>query len=115
MTSSAGPSANGKAAPETPAPEVPPSAAPGWWVRLSQAVQRVREAVRVLAGTPRVLRLVWEAHPGYATALVALNVVQGLEPLAQLWLTKLIVDAVAAALGATSAAGALQGSQGAGL
>jgi ATP-binding cassette subfamily B protein len=63
----------------------------------------------VLGGTPRVLRLVWEAHPRYATVLLILTVVQGLVPLAQVWITKLIVDAAVAAI-APGAAGAAAGS-----
>jgi ATP-binding cassette subfamily B protein len=51
----------------------------------------------VLGGTPRVVRLVWDAHRGFTAALVAINAAQGLVPLAQVWITKLIVDAVAAA------------------
>ncbi|HEX2185789.1 MAG TPA: hypothetical protein VHN78_09830, partial [Chloroflexota bacterium] len=69
----------------------------GWRDRAGRLVLRGREAARVLAATPRVLGLVWEAHPVYATLLVALSAAQGLVPLAQVWITKLIVDAVAAA------------------
>ncbi|HEX2033465.1 MAG TPA: ABC transporter ATP-binding protein [Chloroflexota bacterium] len=47
----------------------------------------------VLRTAPRVLRLVWDAHPPSAAALVALNLAQGLQPLASLWLTKLVIDA----------------------
>ncbi|HET7767155.1 MAG TPA: ABC transporter ATP-binding protein, partial [Chloroflexota bacterium] len=62
------------------------------------ALSRIREALGVLAGTPRVLKLVWAAHAGYATALVATNALQGLAPAAGAWLNKLLMDAVAAAL-----------------
>jgi ATP-binding cassette subfamily B protein len=72
---------------------------------LPQLVRHVLEAVHVLAGTSRVLCLVWEAHPSYAAILMALTVAQGLEPLAQLWITKLIVDSVAATLGVSSTLG----------
>jgi ATP-binding cassette, subfamily B, bacterial len=76
--------------------EVTPQGGPAsWQAPLAPLVSHVEEAMRVLAGTPRVLRLVWEAHPGYAAALIGLNVAPGLEPLAQAWITKLIVDAVA--------------------
>ncbi len=67
-------------------------------VRVSGLLRQAREALRVLAGTPRVLVLVWQAHAGYATALVAINAAQGLVPLAQVWITKLVIDAVAAAV-----------------
>src|SRR5688500_13916666 len=66
------------------------------------ALSRIREALGVLAGTPRVLKLVWAAHAGYATALVATNALQGLAPAAGAWLNKLLMDAVAAALFGTS-------------
>ena len=59
---------------------------------------KVRDWLRVLGGTPRVLRLVWDAHPGYAAALVALHTVRGLEPLGQALLMKHTVDALAAAV-----------------
>jgi ATP-binding cassette subfamily B protein len=61
---------------------------------LSRALTQARQALGVLGGTPRALRLVWQAHPGYSVALVVVNVVRGLLPLAQLWLTRLVVDAV---------------------
>lgn len=67
------------------------------------ALSRIREALGVLAGTPRVLKLVWAAHAGYATALVATNALQGLAPAAGAWLNKLLMDAVTGALfGASS-------------
>ena len=81
----------------------PAPGAAGPWARLrtraAAAGAAVRETGQVLAGTPRALRMVWEAHPGYATALLALNLLQGLLPLAQLWVVKLLVDAAVAAAG----------------
>ena len=65
---------------------------------LPQALKQVREALRVLAGTPRVLRLVWEAHPWFAAALLAIGVAQGLVPLAEMWIFKHLVDALAASV-----------------
>src|SRR5687768_12578797 len=53
------------------------------------ALDRLRGALVVLAATPRILQLVWRAHPRYATAALALNVVRGLNPLLQAWLIKL--------------------------
>jgi len=46
----------------------------------------------------RAVRLVWESAPGWTSASIVLLVVQGILPLAQLYLLKLIVDAVTAAL-----------------
>ncbi|MBI5029669.1 MAG: ABC transporter ATP-binding protein [Chloroflexi bacterium] len=46
----------------------------------------------------RAVRLVWQSAPGWTSASIVLVVVQGTLPLAQLYLLKLIVDAVTAAL-----------------
>ena len=68
-------------------------------MRARSVARRVQEPMAVLAGTPRAVGLVREAHRGYVTLLVAISAVQGLLPLGQVWLNKLIIDAVAAALG----------------
>jgi hypothetical protein len=82
------------------AADAPPTGSPGGWrARARAAAQRVREPVAVLAGTPQALGLVWGAHRGLATLLVAISAVQGLLPLAHVWLTTQIIDAVAGALG----------------
>ena len=49
----------------------------------------------------RTLRLVWRISPGWTLATVALAVVQGVLPLAGLYMIQLIVDAVTAGLEAT--------------
>src|SRR5512141_1588923 len=46
----------------------------------------------------RAIRLVWQAAPGWTLASLVLLIVQGLLPLAALYLLKLIVDAVTATL-----------------
>jgi ATP-binding cassette subfamily B protein len=46
----------------------------------------------------RAVRLVWQSAPGWTLASLVLLIVQGLLPLASLYLLKLIVDAVTAAL-----------------
>ena len=51
---------------------------------------RLRAALRI----GRALKLVWSSAPGWALASAALTVIQGLLPLAAIWLMKLIVDAV---------------------
>ncbi|MGH7507671.1 MAG: ABC transporter ATP-binding protein [Longimicrobiales bacterium] len=48
----------------------------------------------------RATRLVWESAPGWSLGRAALLVLQGLVPLAALYLMKLIVDAVAEGIGA---------------
>src|SRR5690242_15523689 len=59
---------------------------------------RVRGVLAVLGETPRVVALIWRAHPPTAAIVLALNVVQGLSPLINGWLAKRILDAVAAAV-----------------
>src|SRR5919109_2697531 len=71
---------------------------PGRRATLTHATRQVREALRVLAGTPRVLRLVWDAHPGFALLLLAIGLAQGLVPLVEMWIFKHLVDAVAASV-----------------
>jgi len=55
-----------------------------------QARPRVRDVLHVW----RALRLVWEAAPGWSLVNLGMTVAQGLVPLAQVWLMKLIVDAI---------------------
>jgi ATP-binding cassette, subfamily B, bacterial len=72
--------------------------AAGPQARLMSLSSRLMDVVGVLSGTPRVLRLVWDANRGFAAALVGLTAIQALEPVAQVWITKLIVDAVVSAV-----------------
>jgi ATP-binding cassette subfamily B protein len=58
--------------------------------------QRIEAALRL----GRALRLVWRAAPGWTLANMALVLVQGMLPLAALYVMKRILDAVAAAVGA---------------
>ncbi|HLU24947.1 MAG TPA: ABC transporter ATP-binding protein [Longimicrobiales bacterium] len=60
------------------------------------------ERLRALRLVPHFLKLVWEAHPGYATAIVLLRIAQAFGPLALLWVGKLIIDAVVANIAAPS-------------
>ncbi|HEY9677604.1 MAG TPA: ABC transporter ATP-binding protein [Drouetiella sp.] len=62
---------------------------------LTNSIQEAKRALRVMAGTPRALRLIFKSSPRLASALVVSNVLLGLVPLAELWMVKLIVDAVA--------------------
>lgn len=58
---------------------------------------RIRKAMLVLRGTPRVLKLLWEASPASTFGVIALNCLLGLIPLGQIALGKMIVDTVAVA------------------
>jgi ATP-binding cassette subfamily B protein len=66
-------------------PETPPS-----W----------RERLRATRHLPRLLRLVWETHPGYSAAMVVLRGLRALLPVGVLWVGKLIIDGVVGALAA---------------
>jgi len=49
-------------------------------------------------GFRRVLALVWEANPGLTLSLALMNLAQGGLPAARVWVSKLLVDAVVAAV-----------------
>ena len=49
---------------------------------------------------PRFLRMVWRAQPYYASAIVSLRLVLAFSPVVQLWIGKLIIDAIVANIGA---------------
>lgn len=51
-----------------------------------------------LSGIPRVLRLVWDTSPRLSLAMGTLSVAQAAIPASQVWLSKLIIDAVVAAI-----------------
>lgn len=60
----------------------------------------MREALSILV---RTAHLVWSTSPGYTLFLVVTMVVQGITPIAQLWVTKLIIDELVTGIGAQSA------------
>jgi ATP-binding cassette, subfamily B, bacterial len=59
-----------------------------------------KNARQTMAGVPRALSLVWGAHKGYTLLLGVFSMVLGVVPTATAWITKLLVDAVVAAIGA---------------
>ena len=61
---------------------------PGW-----------RERLRALRNLPALLRLVWTTEPRYVVGILSLRVVRAVVPLGVLWVGKLIVDEVVAAIG----------------
>ena len=65
----------------------PPDTPPTW-----------RERLQALTHLPRLFRLVWETEPRYVVVILLLRVVRAIIPLAVLWLGKLIVDEVVAAV-----------------
>ena len=58
-------------------------------------------------GFRRVLALVWDANPGLTLTLALLNLLQGFVPAIRVWLAKLLVDAVVAAVTDGTGTGAL--------
>ncbi len=65
----------------------PPDTPPSW-----------RERLRALRHLPRLFRLVWSTEPRYVVIILVLRVARAVVPLAVLWLGKLIVDEVVAAV-----------------
>ena len=54
----------------------------------------LRERVAALRYVPRLLRMVWQTHRGYSSAMVVLRVAQSMIPVANLWIAKLVIDEV---------------------
>lgn len=71
---------------------------------LSQKLRSWRRRIPSFARTWRALRQVWASGPGWTLANAALVLVQGILPLAQLYLLKLIVDALAGVIRGTEGA-----------
>ena len=65
---------------------------------------KIQGALRLLPA----LRLVWQAAPGWTVVYVALLLIQGILPIALLYLTKLIIDTVVASATATNRADLFQ-------
>ena len=68
--------------------------------RRSKGEATWRERIAALHYVPPFLKLVWETHRGYAAAMVVLRLARAFVPVATLWVGKLIIDAVVAALDA---------------
>jgi len=58
----------------------------------------ILKKIKQLLRLDRAIRLVWKAAPGWATANLVLQIIQGILPLAALYLIKMIVDAVTLSL-----------------
>jgi len=65
------------------------------------------ERLQALRYVPPLLKLVYETHRGYTAAILALRVVRSLVPLAVLWIGKLIIDGVIAAVRVRAGGGAI--------
>lgn len=62
--------------------------------------ERLQDTLHKLPLLPRALGLVWQAAPGWTAAWLGLLVVQALLPVAQVLLTRLVVDSITLAFGA---------------
>jgi ATP-binding cassette subfamily B protein len=65
------------------------------------------QRLEALKYVPPLLKLVYQTHRGYTIAILALRVVRSFVPLAVLWVGKLIVDGVIAAVRLRAAGGAV--------
>ena len=57
-----------------------------------------QEILSLLGNTPRLIQLVWSASPGWLALSILLTLVSALVPVAQLYISKLIVDQVVLSL-----------------
>src|SRR6266705_1602535 len=67
------------------------------------------ERLQALKHLPPLLKLVYETHRGYTVGILSLGAVRSLVPLAVLWIGKLIIDAVLAAVQVRAVGGSLDG------
>ena len=65
-----------------------------------------RERFAALKHVPPLLRLVYQTHRGYTVAILVLRLLRAGVPVAVLWIGKLIIDAVIAAVQVANAGGA---------
>ncbi|HET8649805.1 MAG TPA: ABC transporter ATP-binding protein [Gemmatimonadales bacterium] len=65
------------------------------------------ERLRALRHLPRLLRLVWSTAPGYVAGILVLRLLRAGVPVAVLWIGKLIVDGVVAAIAVGQRGGAV--------
>src|SRR3989449_10264328 len=63
------------------------------------------ERLQALKYVPPLLKLVYETHRGYTVAILVLRAIRSFVPLAVLWIGKLIIDGVIAAMRVRSAGG----------
>ncbi|HKG21477.1 MAG TPA: ABC transporter ATP-binding protein, partial [Blastocatellia bacterium] len=71
----------------------------------NQELPSLREQFSALRHVLPLLRLVWNTHRGYTSAIVILRLLQAFIPVATLWVGKLIIDTVVAAQSSGSYAG----------
>lgn len=68
---------------------------------MKEATRTWRERLHALRYIPPLIGLVWQTHHGYTVTMILLRVLRAFIPLATLWISKLIIDAVVAGRTAT--------------
>ncbi len=58
-----------------------------------------RQIFQAFTSLPRVLKLVWSTQPFYTLAMGVISITRGFSPALSAWVTKLVIDAVVAAIG----------------
>ncbi len=66
--------------------------------RMNDVSPSWRDRIAAVRYVPNFLQLVWQSHRGYTTAMVALRVARAFVPLGTLFVGKLIIDTVVAAV-----------------
>jgi ATP-binding cassette subfamily B protein len=66
-----------------------------------------RQRLEALRNVRPLLRMVWETHRGFTAAIFVLRVLRAFIPIAVLWISKLIIDGVVAAMRVHAAGGAV--------
>ncbi|NEQ54728.1 MAG: ABC transporter ATP-binding protein, partial [Leptolyngbya sp. SIO3F4] len=61
---------------------------------LSQLRRYYQEFLSLLGNTPRLIQLVWSAAPGWLVCSIVLTMISSLIPVAQLYISKLVIDQV---------------------
>lgn len=54
----------------------------------------IKDTITVLSNTPKLLRLVWQASHAYTILMGFITIIDGIMPVCQMWIGKLIVDNV---------------------
>lgn len=57
-----------------------------------------RERFAALSNVPPLIKLVWQTHRGFTSAMILLRLIQAAVPVATLWVGKLIIDTIVASL-----------------
>jgi ATP-binding cassette, subfamily B, bacterial len=73
--------------------------------RLKKLLAEAGKALKTIAGSPRVVKLLWKTHPVYTGSLVLLSVIMGVLPILNLVIARQIVDVVSEFVGKTGFAG----------